>query len=97
MLAGYRLVVWVGLLILWHIEVQGFSVTKHQGVFPAKKNMSDSESDLRTRKNVSGQRTLCSLKHFKQGTKFLFFGIFFLFFPEIREKIKERIGKDNKE
>jgi hypothetical protein len=46
---------------------------------------------------VSDQRTLCSQKALKRAANFLFFGIFFLFFPEIREKIKEKIEKDNKE
>ena len=62
---------------------QGFPATKHQGVFPAKKNVSDSE--LHTSENA------------QTCYKFLFFGIFFLFFPEIREKIKEKIEKDHKE
>jgi hypothetical protein len=73
-------------------------VTKHQGVFPAEKKhepsanpISDSEKKRERSANSMFQ------KHFKRMTKFLFFGIFFLFFPEIREKIKERIGKDNKE
>ena len=79
---------------------QGFLVTKHQGVFPAKKKVSDSEPDLRTRKKtwaISEFDLKQTTKRYKRWQKFLFFGIFFLFFPEIKEKIKEKIEKDNKE
>jgi hypothetical protein len=65
---------------------QGFPVTQPWGVFPAKKNVSDQRT-----------RSQSDYDELQRMTKFLFFGIFFLFFLEIREKIKEKIEKDNKE
>jgi hypothetical protein len=59
---------------------QGFSATKHQGVFSAKKKVSGSEPDLR-KKNVSDQRIHVS-KTPQKSDKSFFFWYFFLFFPE---------------
>jgi hypothetical protein len=72
-------------------------VTKPWGVFPAKKNVSDQRTRSLAQKKRERLANFIFQKHVKRMTKFLFFGIFFLFFPEIREKIKEKIRKDNKE
>ena len=37
------------------------------------------------------------VKKYLNVLQYFFFWYFFLFFPEIREKIKEKIEKDNKE
>jgi hypothetical protein len=75
---------------------QGFPVTKHQGVFPAKKKCERQRTRSPTPKKKRERQRTPYFKRCQTSDKFLFFGIFFLFFPEIRRKIKEKIEKDNK-
>jgi hypothetical protein len=84
-LAGSSVVVSVGLLIFASPSSQGFPATKHQGVFPTKKIVSEA--------NPIPVRTTKVTKE----DKLSFFGIFFFSFRRIKEKIKEKIEKDYKE
>jgi hypothetical protein len=62
----------------------------------SKKNGERSEHDLPLKKN--GERSANSiLRKVTKGYRLSFFGIFFFSFRRIKEKIKEKIEKDNKE
>jgi hypothetical protein len=80
---------------------QGFPVTKHQGVFPAKKKRERSANPIsdpekKCERSANSVNSVLQ-KHVSRVTKISFFGIFFFSFRRIKEKIKEKIEKDNKE
>jgi len=59
--------------------------------------MSDSESDLRPRKKRERSANSILQGYFNGGQNFFFLVFFFFSFRRIKEKIKEKIEKDNKE